>query len=54
MNGDWTEIEEAVKRRAEIERSHAWVYRCFPPRPTVCAICGADRSDPNLGYCTFR
>lgn len=46
-------LEMATRTRDEIDKTHSWVHKCFPPRPTTCFICGASRSDPNLQPCHF-
>lgn len=48
---DWEQLEKDMAARDAIEDTHSWVYRCFPPRPTTCALCRADRSDPDLKVC---
>jgi len=41
------------EERARIQATHSWLHVCFPPRPTVCMVCGAKRSDPDLQPCTL-
>lgn len=48
---DWEEFERAFKERGEVQDTHRWTYRCFPPGPTTCAVCGAAITDPDLKRC---
>lgn len=50
---DWEQFEKDMKERMHIEATHSWIYRCFPPGPTTCTMCGANRSDPDLRECDY-
>lgn len=45
------DTKEQIADRMAIEQTHSWLYRCFPPRPTKCIVCGAHKSDTDLKRC---
>lgn len=53
FDSDQVDVLERYKERAAIEATHSWLFRCFPPQPTVCTICHAEKSDPDLQPCIF-
>lgn len=39
------EAQEAFDAYMEIDRTHAWLHRCFPPQPSKCTMCGVVKDE---------
>lgn len=51
MRLDDPDFIAAMEQYDKIVQTHSWLYRCFPPRPTVCTACGASKEDFDLKPC---